>query len=311
MKKLLVVIIAMLLLASCTLWRASGKHIYNTNAGNVGIGTTNPESKLAVVDNSTIPVPTEFSGISSTIFSPTNARAIYGVAMNTKGTWNYGGYFKAAGESSGVFGEASDKLLGIAGGVFHSYGEHGKGVIGLALNANANQTNYGGWFDSRGPIGIGLYAKGGANGYAAQFIGKVKIDVNAGFGATPPSEMLSVDGVIESKSGGIKFPDGTIQTTSATSNYQRVKRWAQGGVIMMHPGQTKDIVVGCPQGWMAIAGGGGFHQHAGPIAIIASHSFSGDTQWIVYFMNVGVTDGSADLFAEVICEKCTITTVNQ
>ena len=99
--------------------------------------------------------------------------------------------------------------------MFHSHGKNGKGVIGLALNANADGTNFGGWFDSRGPNGIGLYAKGGVNGYAAKFDGKVQIDVGVGTGATPPGEMLSVDGIIESKSGGIKFPDGSVQSTAA------------------------------------------------------------------------------------------------
>lgn len=215
--KLLVVIIAMPLLVSCAMWSASGQHIHNTNAGNVGIGTTNPGSKLTVVDDSTIPVPTEFSGVSSTISSPTNARAIYGAAINNNGTWNYGGYFTAAGESSGVFGEASDPLLGLSGGVFHSHGKNGKGVVGLALNTDANASNFGGWFDSNGPNGVGLYAEGGANGYAAKFSGKVQIDVSVGTGTTPPSEILSVDGIIESESGGIKFPDGTVQSTAAAT----------------------------------------------------------------------------------------------
>ena len=38
---------------------------------------------------------------------------------------------------------------------------------------------------------------------------------NVGIG-TMPTEKLSVAGVIESEEGGIKFPDGTIQTTAAT-----------------------------------------------------------------------------------------------
>ena len=37
---------------------------------------------------------------------------------------------------------------------------------------------------------------------------------NVGIGTTAPGEKLSVDGIIESKSGGVKFPDGTIQTTA-------------------------------------------------------------------------------------------------
>lgn len=40
---------------------------------------------------------------------------------------------------------------------------------------------------------------------------------NVGVGTTAPGEKLSVDGIIETKSGGVKFPDGTIQTTAGGS----------------------------------------------------------------------------------------------
>ena len=39
---------------------------------------------------------------------------------------------------------------------------------------------------------------------------------NVGIGTTSPGEKLSVAGTIESTSGGIKFPDGSIQTTAAS-----------------------------------------------------------------------------------------------
>jgi hypothetical protein len=38
---------------------------------------------------------------------------------------------------------------------------------------------------------------------------------NIGIGTTAPGNKLTVDGTIESKTGGIKFPDGTTQTTAA------------------------------------------------------------------------------------------------
>ncbi|MBK7473631.1 MAG: hypothetical protein IPI73_26340 [Betaproteobacteria bacterium] len=40
---------------------------------------------------------------------------------------------------------------------------------------------------------------------------------NVGIGATSPGSKLTVAGLIESTSGGIKFPDGTIQTTGTTA----------------------------------------------------------------------------------------------
>jgi hypothetical protein len=41
---------------------------------------------------------------------------------------------------------------------------------------------------------------------------------NVGIGTTAPGSKLSVNGTIESQTGGIKFPDGTTQTTAATGN---------------------------------------------------------------------------------------------
>ena len=41
---------------------------------------------------------------------------------------------------------------------------------------------------------------------------------NVGVGTTSPGQRLTVVGTVESTSGGFKFPDGTVQTTSATSD---------------------------------------------------------------------------------------------
>jgi hypothetical protein len=156
------------------LWKANNNDISNKNSGNVGVGTTTPENKFSVVDKNETAVK-NYSGLSAKISSPTESRAIYGASTNVKGLYNYGGYFTAAGQSSGVFGEASDTINGEAGGVFHSYGESGRGVIGLGVNSTTNLTNYGGWFDARGVNGVGIFAKGGVNGYAGLFNGNVGV----------------------------------------------------------------------------------------------------------------------------------------
>jgi hypothetical protein len=122
-----------------------------------------------------------------------------------------------------------------------------------------------------------------------------------GIGTRTPAEPLTVNGMIHTTSGGIKFPDGTVQTSAAISNYQRVATWAPGGVRLLQPGEVVSVAAQCPQGTRVLGGGGGFHQHSGPIAIIGSTSYSNGTQWIVYFQNVGITNGSADLYSEAIC----------
>jgi hypothetical protein len=45
-------------------------------------------------------------------------------------------------------------------------------------------------------------------------------NVAIGLGAAAPGEKLSVGGVIESTTGGFKYPDDTIQTTAATTTTQ-------------------------------------------------------------------------------------------
>lgn len=192
MKSLLFIpLSALLFQVSCAHWVPNGNHIYSKNDGNVGIGTTNPENKLTVVDDTTTPVK-NFTGFSSTIASPSEARAVYGAAINPNSTFNYGGYFTSAGQSSGVFGEASDKERGSAGGVFHSWGKNGRGVIGLGVNNGNNVSNYGGWFDARGEYGIGIYASGGIKGYAAKFNGKVLTKVLEITGGADLSENFEV-----------------------------------------------------------------------------------------------------------------------
>jgi len=41
---------------------------------------------------------------------------------------------------------------------------------------------------------------------------------NVGIGTASPGQKLSVAGVIESTTGGIKFPDGTVQTTAGSQS---------------------------------------------------------------------------------------------
>ncbi len=73
-----------------------------TGEGNVGIGTTNPLSKLSVGGDGTS---------TATIYGETavgaNGAGVIGLATNTGAVTNYGGNFSAEGEyGNGVYGEA-------------------------------------------------------------------------------------------------------------------------------------------------------------------------------------------------------------
>ncbi len=73
---------------------------------------------------------------------------------------------------------------------------------------------------------FGLYVQAGSNSSdfalsvkdktSSTYYFNVRGDGNVGVGTATPVSKLTVNGVIESQSGGIKFPDGTTQTTAAT-----------------------------------------------------------------------------------------------
>jgi len=70
----------------------------------------------------------------------------------------------------------------------------------------------------------GFSGEFGTGGQGAFFAKALDIDGNANFsgkvgiGTTTPGQRLSVKGIIESTADGFKFPDGTVQTSAATSS---------------------------------------------------------------------------------------------
>lgn len=105
---------------------SDGKVVMQDSGGNVGIGTTNPLSKLSVGGE---------GNIDATIYgetSGTDGIGVYGIALNTVGNHNYGGYFEAAGYS-------------------------GRGVSGIASKIDAT-TNWGGFFEANAIYGVGVWS---------------------------------------------------------------------------------------------------------------------------------------------------------
>lgn len=148
-----------------SLWTLGASDVIYYNSGNVGIGTTNPLSKLSVGGNG-------FS--SSVIYGQTSAidgEAVYGYATGT-GSFGVRGSAPAV-DGVGVAGFASGSdgwaVYGFAsqvgnvsnyGGYFRAKGCQGRGVYGYASDTGALSYNYGGYFQADGGYGCGVYGWG-------------------------------------------------------------------------------------------------------------------------------------------------------
>ncbi|MCL4199521.1 MAG: hypothetical protein KJZ69_18660 [Phycisphaerales bacterium] len=158
----------------------------------------------------------------------TSGRGVYGLANSTTGL-TYGGIFQSDSvDGRGLFGNATSSTGATYGGVFQSSSNSGRGLLGQAISTTGSTIGI--WADSRSPDGTAAYVRNQAtsgNSYALRAItsspsgyaiystgGRNYFQGNVGIGTTSPAYPLSVNGLIQTLSGGYRFPDGTTQATS-------------------------------------------------------------------------------------------------
>ncbi len=209
------------------------------------------------------------------------ARGVYGIASSTTGI-NYGvsgrsystagrgiyGYASAgSGNATGVMGETGspdgygvcgynddDGSSGDAIGVYGS--TNSPAGIGVKGHADAPD-GYGVFGSNTATTGsaVGVYGQTGtASGFGGYFVGRGYFSNNVGIGIASPASKLGVAGVIESLSGGFKFPDGTIQTTAASGGGGE-SLWETDGYDIWYTSGNIGAGVSNPQSTLHVAGG--------------------------------------------------------
>jgi len=201
-------------------WAANGDDIYNTNSGQVGIGTSEPGHLLHVESAA--------------------ERAIFGDNLATSGT-AYGVYGRSNSTTGfGVHGEATAFSGGNFGVRGDTWSETGVGVFGIA--AMTAGINYGVYGQSQSPTGCGVYGlvanafgvnygvygkTNSAEGWAGYFEGRGYFSGDVGIGTDSPDYALDVAGRVfmdttddDAGAIGIKGPNGNLNVTLRNSAAQ-------------------------------------------------------------------------------------------
>ncbi len=188
-----------------------GNSVMTESSGKVGVGTTAAATAVLQV-NGAQPSATALNGVNATTLVQTSG--------------GKGGNTTAAGKTGGK--GASISLLAGNGG-----------------NAVAGGTNGSGGTITLQPGSAGTGGAGGAPGNVliAPTLG------NVGIGTNSPTSKLTVNGMIQSKAGGLKFPDNTVQTTAAVSGLAAVAHDATlaGGGTSGSPLGVASLGVGTAQ----------------------------------------------------------------
>ena len=218
-------------------------------SGNANTGVYSPGAgQLAISTNGTAALT--FAANGDAVFNSTSASG-----NGSSGAVRVAGGLGVAGQISSNNGLLGPKITAY-GGYNSAYTASSTGV-GIPYSINLNATNAqtldgalaavnlttlnGAAVSQTAYIGAVANASGttptiviGQQSGASAYQERLRIDAggNVGIGTTLPAQALSVAGTIESTTGGVKYPDGTTQTSAANSNWSFATKSANYTVLV-------------------------------------------------------------------------------
>ena len=245
--------------AGGSLWTIDAEGI-NYQAGNVGIGAASDTTAQLLVDSASPETLRLHNGNAGA-----QSFAVYAEADSTLARTVFGDATSTSGQTVGVFGRAmSPDGFGVLGDAAADTGSatgvwgrtdspDGYGIHGF--NGADTGDAIGGYFETSSDDGYGIYAEAptALSGYAGYFVGRGYFSNNVGIGTMSPGSPLTVAGLVESTTGGFKFPDGTIQTTAASGGGESL--WQQSGSDIYYDAGEVGVGVSSPQAKLHVAGG--------------------------------------------------------
>jgi len=240
---------------------ATNERMRIDSSGQVGIGTTSPSEALTVsrsTGEAVIGIRNTGTASSWLTLAPGSAGSAYiHNTGNTSTIFTTNGTERMRIDSSGNVGIGTSspstygKLAVIASsGNQISFGDS------YASSSSNGYINYGG---NSGALILNAYSTGGST-YQAFYTSnggtnteRMRIDSsgNVGIGNSSPNSKLTVAGTIESTTGGVKFPDATIQTTAASAGGQIQAVIFTSSTTWTAPTGVTKVFVTC------VGGGGG------------------------------------------------------